>query len=301
MGKDLFLFMNINTAPGSGNEFSEKELKFGYWWTTNKLFVKKVFTVVLGVVGFSLLAYGTWGFADWFIGSGVRERAGTALLTENLTDYTFFRESAQPKPLVIQSTSVLLSGERRYDLVAKVSNPNQRWWVEFKYKFSGYDATDKTYTGYLLPTDTRYIYILGVASERKPVSELEIIEVNWRRIDGHFVQPDYPSWATERLNFTVEDPKYSPPDPNSPVPISRAKFKVTNDTAYSYVAAPFFVTLYSGNRLVGANRVVATRFLAGETRNIEASWFTDLPSVTKVEVSPELNIFDNKIYLKPGQ
>ncbi|MFH1291781.1 MAG: hypothetical protein ABIH87_01105 [bacterium] len=291
----------MDTAPGSGNELTEKQLKLGYWWITNKLLVKKILTMLLGAVGFSLLAYGAWGFADWFIGSGVSERAGTALLTENLTDYTFFRESNQPKPMVTQSPLVLSSGEGRYDLVAKISNPNHRWWVEFSYKFSGADSSDQIYTEYLLPTDTRYIYVLGVKTERKPIPALEIMDVHWHRVDGHFVQPDYLTWATERLDFTIENPKYNPPDPNSPIPVSRASFRVINGTAYSYVAAPFFVALYSGSRLVGVNRVVATRFLAGSTRDIEASWFTDLPSVTRVEVLPELNIFDNKIYLKPGE
>jgi len=291
----------MDKATGSGNELSEKQLKAGYWWVENKIMVKKVFAVVLGIMGFMLFAYGAWGFADWFIGSGVNERAGTALLTQNLTDYGYFRETSQPQPMVTQQAQVLTSGEGRYDVIAKVGNPNQRWWLEYDFKFTGSNMPDELFTEYLLPADTRYVYALGIKSERKPTASLEMVDVHWHRVDGHVVRPDYLSWATERLNFVIEDPRYVPPDPSAPIPISRAVFTVTNDTGFSYVAAPFFVTLFSGSRVVGVNRVVATRLLAGETREIEASWFHDLPSVTRVEVRPELNLFDEEIYLEPGE
>ncbi len=288
-------------ATGSGNELSEKQLKWARWWNENQIMVKKVFTAVLGVVAFSLFAYGAWGFADWFIGSGVRERAGIALLTENLTDYTAFREAAQPKPLVTQASISLVSGEGRYDIIAKVSNPNHRWWLEVDYRFTGSGGSDKVYTDYVLPTDTRYIYVLGTKADRKPSASLEIADLHWRRVDGHVVRPDYLTWATERLNFNITNPEFIASDSVSALPVSRARFTVENDTAFSYVAVPFFVTLMSGSRVVGVNRVVATRLLSGETREMEASWFHDLPNVTRVEVKPEINIFDEEVYLKPGE
>jgi len=288
-------------ATGSGNELSEKQLKWGYWWVQNKIMVRKVFTVVLGVIGFSLFAYGAWGFADWFLGSGVRERAGVALLTQNLTDYGYFREVSQPQPIVTQQAQVLSSGEGRYDLIAKVSNPNQRWWLEFDYRFAGAGLPDEVRTAYILPVDTRYVYQLGIESEQRPAVSFEVLEVRWRRVDGHQVRPDYLSWSEERLNFLIEEPEFMPPERGAALPISRVMFTVTNDSGFSYVAAPFFVTLFSGSRVVGVNRVVATRFMAGEIREIEASWFNELPSVTRVEVRPEINLFDEEVYLAPGE
>jgi len=290
----------MDKATGSGNELSEKQLKWARWWNENQIMVKKVFTVVLAVFAFSFFAYGAWGFADWFIGSGVRERASIALLTQNLTNYTAFREASQPKPLVTQSPLSLVSGEGRYDIIAKVSNPNYRWWVEVDYKFKGNGVPDEVYTDYILPTDTRYIYALGIKAERKPSASLEIIDLKWHRVDGHVVRPDYLTWATERLDFEITNPEFVPPADSSALPVSRARFTVSNDTAFSYVAAPFFVTLMSGTRVVGVNRVAATRLLSGDVREIEASWFHDLPSVTKVEVRPEINIFDEEVFLKPG-
>jgi len=287
--------------PNENNKLTEDQLKVGYWWVTHKVLVKKVFTAVLAVVAFSLLGYGAWGFADWFFGSGVRERQEIGLLTQSWTDYAFFRESAQPDPMVTQSAETITAGEGRYDMVAKVSNPNQRWWMEFDYRFVGGGFEDAYKRGYLLPTEAKYLYSLSVESDSKPQAALEVAEVRMHRVDNHVVQPDYRMWATARLNFIIEDIKFAEPEKDSPIPISRASFNVTNDTAFGYVSVPFFVTLLSGNRVVGVNRVVISQLRAGDTRHVEASWFNDLPNVTRVEVNPEINIFDDGVYLKPGE
>lgn len=290
-----------DSNPGSEEKLTERQLEWGIWWVEHKKQVKAVISVVLGAIGFSLFAYGVWGFADWFIGSGVKERAQIGLLTQNLTDYPAFRAAFQPEPLVTQSPMVLTSGEGRYDIIAKVSNPNNRWWVEVTYHFSGSRMNDQEHTSHILPADTRYLYVLGIDAERKPTASLEILSVDWHRVDGHEVRPDYPTWSSKRLNFDIQNPEFEPPDPNAPIPVSRASFTVENDTAFSYNTVPFFVTLMSGRRIVGVNRVVATRLLSGQEREIEASWFHDLPSITQVRVQPELNIFDEEVYLEPGE
>lgn len=283
------------------NKLTEDELKFGYWWVTHKVQVKKAFTVALAVVAFSLFGYGAWGFADWFLGSGVRERQEIGLLSRNWTDYGFFRLAAQPDPMITQAATTISAGEGRYDMIAKVANPNQRWWMEFDYRFTGSGFSDGYKKGYLLPADTKYLYSLAVEADNKPPAVLEVADVMMHRVDNHIVQPDYRAWATERLNFLIDDIKFTEPEKDSPIPISRASFTVTNDTAFGYVSVPFFVTLLSGNRVVGVNRVVISQLRAGETRQVEASWFNDLPNVTRVEVKPEINLFDNGVYLKPGQ
>ena len=173
--------------------------------------------------------------------------------------------------------------------------------MEFDYRFTGPGFDDEYKRGYLLPSDTKYLYSLGVEAESKPPAALEVANVMMHRVDNHVVRPDYRTWATERLNFLIEDIKFIEPDKDSPIPISRASFIITNDTAFGYVSVPFFVTLLSGNRVVGVNRVVISDLRAGEMREVIASWFNDLPNVTRVEVKPEVNIFNDLVYLKPGE
>ncbi len=283
------------------NKMTEDELKFGYWWVSHKVQVKKAGTIVLAIVAFSLFIYGAWGFADWFLGSGVRERQEMGLMTLNSIDYQYFHASSRPDPMVTQAATTVTAGEGRYDIIAKVGNPNQRWWMEFDYRFTGAGFTDQYRKGYLLPTDNKYLYSLSVEADSKPSAVLEVADVVLHRVDNHVVQPDYRSWAGDRLNFVIDDIEFLGPEKDSPIPVSRAAFTVKNDTAFGYVSVPFFVTLLSGTRVVGVNRVVISQLRAGETRQVEASWFNDLPNVTKVEVKPEINIFDNAVYLKPGE
>ena len=139
-------------------------------------------------------------------------------------------------------------------------------------------------------------------SETRPAGpEIEVSAVRWKRVDQHAVRPDYKTWAQARLDFAIEDVKFAPPSPTDAISVSRATFTIANRTAYSYWSAGFFVVLYSGSRIVGVNYVTISELRAGRSTPVDASWFIDLPSVSRVEVIPEVNIFDDRIYIPPGR
>ncbi len=290
-----------NFEPSRESQLTNQGLTWGYWWVTHKVRVRRVFSVVMIVVDLALVGYVAYGFGDWYFGSGVRERAQIALLTKNLTDYAGFRQHFAPKDLGIDAPMVLDSGEKTYDLIARATNPNAQWRVEFDYTFgSGADVPAKH--AVILPGETQWLAALGVKSDARPaVGEVTISNLQWHRIDLHAVQPDYQTWSAARLNFVVSDAKFTPPAPTDPIPIGRASFTVTNDTAFGYYGVPFFVTLTSGARIVGANQVVISDLRPGDTRQVQASWFSELPQITNVDVQPVLDIFDSRVYIPPGQ
>lgn len=278
---------------------TEEQLNRGYWWVTHKVQARKVFTAAFGVAAFSLLGYAIFGYADWFFGSGVPERAQMAQMPQPWINYAFFRDAEAPRPLKAESPIVLPAGEKKYDIVAKAVNPNPQWWVEFEYSFGEKIPARK---GYLLPGDTRYLSLLGYQSDTRPaVGELKMENLVWHRVNLHATRPDFATWANSRLNFHVTDAQFAPPSPSDPVPVWRASFTVANDTGFGYFNVGFFVTLLSGSRVVGVNQVVITDLRPGDQREVDASWFTDIPTVTKVEVRPAVNIFDDRIYIPPGK
>jgi hypothetical protein len=61
------------------------------------------------------------------------------------------------------------------------------------------------------------------------------------------------------------------------------------------------VTLLSSGKVVGINKVTISDLRPGQERDVEASWFMDLLSVTDIEVRPQVNIFDARAYIAPGQ
>lgn len=278
---------------------SERQLRWGKWWLEHKHQVKTGYTIALAVLAFSLVAYAGWGFLDWFFGSGVRERAQIALLTKDLTDYAGFREATAPVQIQVEPATTVPAGPGKYDLVARVANQNEDWWVEFDYVFSGPGADGSVRRGYLLPAEEKYLRSLAVKSESRPSPSIEIKNLVWHRVDKHVVRPDYRSWAGARLNIVISDAGFFPPSPDDTIPVSKAKFVVTNNTGFSYHAVTFFVVLQSGGRIVGVNQVVASDLRAGERRQMEAGWFNDLPNITRVEITPEINIFDDRVYVPP--
>lgn len=280
---------------------TEDELKVGYWWVTHRIQVKKAGTIVLGVFGTLLCLYGAYGFIDWFFITGPRERAEIALLTRNLTDYKAFREAHKPQDVEIDSAESLSAGSDSQDVFARVENPNTEWWVEFDYRFTVPGAELPIRHGFLLPGEAGYLRDLGVKAARTGSPELAVTNVAWHRVDAHRIQPNYPSWAATRLQFDVKDVAFTPPAPQDPLAISRATFTVVNNSAFSYWNVTFFVALKAGSAIVGVNSVAISELRAGESRQVDASWFNDLPHVDTVEVTPEVNVLDTRVYIPTGR
>ena len=139
---------------------------------------------------------------------------------------------------------------------------------------------------------------LGLKSEAQPLwVDLVIDSLRWRRLDKHRVRPDYTTWAGERLDFQITDVGFNPPAADEQLSVSRATFDVVNQTGYSYWRVGFFITLWERSKMVGVNYVTISELKAGEIRSVDASWFTALPLVTRVEVTPDINIFDEAVYM----
>lgn len=280
-------------------QITEKQLKWGYWWVTHKLQLKALLTIALGVVAFSLLGYAVYGFADWFFGSGVSERAAIGQMASQPTGYLEIQAQSRPTDVTIESARVLISGSDSYDLVSRVVNPNDDWRVMMTWHFevAGRMVGDPRMTA-VLPNGANWLVQLGYKSADVPTgAQLVVDDFAWRRLDKHKVRPDWDSWAGERLDIRFEDVEYLTPAADDPLGVSRVTFNVANRTGYSYWRMGFVVSLMDQGNLVGINRVAVSQLRAGETRPVDATWFSALPRVTEVQVSPEINILDESVYM----
>jgi len=289
--------------PTRESQLSEDQLKWGYWWVTHKVQVRKIFTIVLALVAIALVGYAGFGFADWYFGSGVKERSDIGQLARTVINFPAFHEKFAPQELVIEGTSVLEAGEGAYDLATRVTNPNTTWWAEFDYQYlSGGDPLVAAQRGYVLPGEVKYLTGLGTKAASFPGgAEVAVTNLVWHRVDTHVVRPDYATWSAARLNFQITDVKFQAPDPTDQLKVSRASFTLKNDSGYGYWKAGFFVALLKDEQVVGANYVTVSELRAGDVRPVEASWFSDLPSVDRVEVTPEVNLFDAGVFIPPGK
>jgi hypothetical protein len=288
--------------PTRENQLTEDKLKWGYWWVTHKVQVRRAFSAFLIVVDVILVGYAAFGYLDWFFGSGVRERAQIAAMSRSTIPYELFRQRNAPREILFEDPTVLSAGEKTYDMFAAVSNPNAQWWAEYEYRFSASNYEGRAKRDFILPGQTKNLHQLGVKADARPGSARLIVEnLVWHRVNLHMTRPDYATWSASRLNIAVSDIQFKKPEPTDPVPVSRATFTATNDTGFGYYNVGFFVSLLSGSRTVGVSYVVISELRPGERRTVDASWFFDLPTVGKVEVRPDVNIFNDRVYIPPGQ
>jgi hypothetical protein len=286
--------------PSRQEQLTESKLSYGYWWVTHKVKVRMWTSIALAIFDFIFIGYAVFGFADWYFGSGAVERNSLTTLTTSLTDFNYFNQKAAPQQLAVDNPIVLMAGEGTYDLAANATNPNTQWLAEFDYGFGG--TSGPMQHGYLLPGETSWLTQLGVKSASQPdAGQFAMQNLVWHRINAHVAPPDYATWSAARLKFDISAAAFVPPAPTDPIAVSRAQVTVTNDTGFGYYAVPFFVTLLSGSTVVGINEVTISDFRPGDQRQVEASWYADLPNVTSVEAIPKVNILDDSVYIPPGQ
>lgn len=284
--------------PSREGQLTEQSLGFGYWWVTHKVQVRKWFTVSIGVVAAPLVIYGAYGFADWFFGSGVKERAQMAQQTLPLIDYAYFREQHAPSALRIDAPIVLVSGDKTYDITSRVQNPNMEWYGMLEYGF----GTGPTRRTVLLPGEIRQLSVLGIKSDSRPAPSKVVVEsLVWKRVNLHETRPDYSTWANSRLGITVEDAKFTTPQAGDAAPVWRADFTAVNGTAFGYYSPRFIVTLLSGSRVVGVNEVAVSELRPGDRREVSVIWYSEMSTVTKIDVKPVVNIFDTQSYIPAGR
>ncbi len=291
-------------TPTREGQLSEEKLKWGYWWVTHKVQVRRWFILVMIILDLIVLAYVGYGFVDWFFLSGAKERADIGQMVQNPIDYASFRAAAKPVDLVYENPLVLQAGEGAYDIASKVTNDNTKWWADFNYRFimnEDPNSSPKAAYGFVLPGDSTYLSTLGWKTTSTPAVRLEISNMQWHRISPHTTFPTYDVWKAEHLNLVIEPEPFRPALSSDPLHVSKAVFQVTNDSAYGLRTARFFVILYSDQAIVGVNDVTIGRLMAGDGKTVEVSWFSDLPTVTSVEVIPIINLMDPMSFVTVGQ
>ncbi len=294
----------MDFTPSRNEQLTEKDLRWGYWWVTHKQQVRKAATAAFGVVAFSLFFYGAYGFLDYYFITGPAERANLAQLGRNYIPYAAINRAQAPQPLTFGDAEVVKAGEGKYDFAVRVENADTRYWAEFDYRFRLSDdpnALTRTAHAFLMPGDSVYITTLAVAADAMPSPALEEPRIIWHRVSSYRLGPDPDGWRAEHLKLDIANTDFQPAPPSDPLRISRASFTVTNLSAYSFRNPRFVVALYDGVQLVGLSDVALTVLMAGEKKSVEATWLHELPSVSRIEVIPSINIFDPKAYIAPSR
>ncbi|MFA5134012.1 MAG: hypothetical protein WC459_04385 [Patescibacteria group bacterium] len=284
-------FLNPNNQ---GEKLSEQELTVSYWFLSHKELLRKILIGTIGGIAGIFLLYSLWGLIDWAFISGPKERANLKTILQIKVNPNALAGIAASN-INFSEPEVFSSGVGRYDFVAKILNPNEKWWANFDYSFVGEGLSGEVKKGFVLPGETKYITELGVEKPFRPRNiRLVINNLKYHRINPHEIS-DYSKWRDEHLNIGISDKAFNSASVNKK-DISTLSFKAANNTAYSLWSVGFYGILWRGDELVSINYLTAENFSAGETRDLQMQFYEGLPSITKYEVVPELNIFDENSF-----
>jgi hypothetical protein len=280
----------------------EKEFRSFYkrsmWWVEHRDQLKKIGIGILIAFDAVLILFALWVYVDVFLlTSGKIERATAEMVVYNQADLRAFSVEHAADDLITKEVDVFPLGDNRYDLYTTLANPNDDWYATFRYAFViGSTETDEQ-TGFILPSEEKPIVYLAYEAESRPTNaRLALREIQWKRVDPHVIS-DYERWRNDRLGFEITNPAFSTELQIDAKEIGRATFEVKNATAFSYWEPAFYVLLMRGSAVAGVTRTTIDRFESGDAREVSVSWFGTLPAVSRVEIVPEINLFDPDVYM----
>jgi hypothetical protein len=281
-------------------DLSEKQLKWGYWFVTHKILLKRILIITLIAMNAAFFGFSGYGLVSDLMNAPAR-RQMVDELGRNLLN-PLLSEQRAAKPLTIANPQVL-SSKNAYDFVTQVTNPNQDFFAHFSYRFVAGSFMTEFKSGFILPGERKYLSELGVLSPKRPSSaSLEISGLAWRRVNKHEI-PDWQDFAHQHLNLPITDVVYVPGIEiirDKPT-IGRTSFTIANDTGYGYYGLRLLVLMYRGPTLAAVNSVIFQTIGPGEKKAGEVTWYEDYGAVTEIKVVPEIDITDQSVYIRtPG-
>ena len=274
---------------------SYDRVSFGLWFLKNRrhLFLGLIFFLLVG----SIILYSTFFYNLYtYIKYTPEER-------ESLGELSLVDVALSParlaKPLKEEGVQSFFHGNR-YDLIARVSNPNDNFFAGINYCFLSGEEEVSCGQVTLFPNEDRYV--LDLAVERSsPINNLRfyIKNVSWERVDSR----RYGSWNdyyNERSNFIVSDINFEIVRSSDLSFSSRnnLSFRIKNNSPYNYWEVPISIILMNQGGIVGVNSYVVFEFMSLQEKNIELFWSNSLSRVDNVLIVPNLEVLREDNYIR---
>ncbi len=284
------------------------KMEFGLWLVEHRkqlLMIPKIFLILFSAV---TLIYSIYGFT-YYIGWGMKEDQILAneLVKPNLVGHEYFI-ARSARNLQYGKVQIIDLGEKKYDFLVKVINPNQKHSAEIIYCFKEKDKEFYRSSNFILPGEEKYILALGQEFAGSPTGVVFYMEeIAWRRIDSH-KYPDWEKFRDEHLNIGISDIKFTPAKSTiltEKLNLNDLKFIAANNTAYNYWEVDLVILLLRQSKVIAVNEYVLNNFKSGQIREVNVTWPGQLGRVDNTIVIPEINIVQNDIYIKfeggPGE
>ncbi|HBB36900.1 MAG: hypothetical protein UX02_C0003G0104 [Candidatus Moranbacteria bacterium GW2011_GWC1_45_18] len=203
----------------------------------------------------------------------------------------------------ILEKSIVSSRLNTYDALVKIENPNSLFGIEnLEYSFNFLDESGKIIaqkegTSFLLPAETKYIFVFNADLVEKPVSlDFRIKSYRWQKF-SEYEEPNIASYQKEFI-FVSGGPEFA-----------QLKLKIQNKSGYDFrkITTKTVLRDHQGNP-VAVNETNNNDVRINEERDVVFHWsepFAQDIDVQNIEVEEEVNVFSDENFMKkygsPGQ
>ncbi len=282
--------MNENTSQN----LTDEELQKSYWFLTHKDQIRRTVIIVLSGICLLIWAYviflsTTIIFIPW--------KSYQGIFSDLKKQYTLFPIRTLVQDIQKDDVSFVQSEEGTYDIYVRIKNPNALWRVYFDAIFSVDGTPLKPQRSFLLPDEEKYLIYGGLKRATSPATlGIEFKNISWKRISKKEKEA-----MSQRMRFTVKDIKIAPVQQTDGGAVSYTKvtFKILNETVYRFWEMSVPIVLKAGDKIVAINTLPLINIGSDETRIMESRWYTDLSTVTSIDVMPTVDIFDSGLYQAP--
>lgn len=196
----------------------------------------------------------------------------------------------------VLETSWVLGGKGNvYDVVGKISNPNNDYGASsVPYTFRVLDASggvllEKVGTSFILPKEEKYIVETSLSLSGTPLRvELALGKVGWEKFAGYKEKP-----ALEVFNKNYEQIV-------SGVGFGQAKGLVVNNSPFDFTNLGIVVVLRDGaGKVVALQKTEQNTLRSGQQRDFTLLWPDPFPGdVKKVEVQTDANVYRSDTFIR---
>lgn len=198
--------------------------------------------------------------------------------------------------LVVAESAWVLGGKgNEYDVVAKISNPNNDYGASsVPYTFRLLDASgavllEKVGTSFILPKEEKYIVETSIPLSTTPFRvDVVLGKVDWEKFAGYKERPalDVYNRSFERIT--------------SGVGFGRAKGLVVNNSPFDFTNLGIVVVLRDGvGKVVALQKTEQDTLRSGEQRDFTLLWPDPFPGdVERVEVRTDANVYRTDTFIR---
>lgn len=262
-----------------GEQLSDRELKFSYWFLTYKKLFRRVTIVILLLLNGFIYFQVVLSLGQYLTYLQQAPNFAKAIIDHSV-DWAKVAKQQAPKELAATQTKIVAVSPGVFDVVVWVENPNPEWYARsttYTVIFAGQKS--EPVNTFVLPGEKRLLISRGFHSSdpeaaKKETSRVLLMNTDWQRLDES-KQYLLPSFNFQ--NTTVEDlgELYLK---------HRVTGTVTNVSLFGFRQIELIALVWNDQELVTLNTVTLQNVAVGESRLFDIRFTQKLSGSLRVEM-----------------